>query len=389
YFQDNYKVTSSLTLNLGLRYEHNPFFSGIRGQTTALDFQSGKLVIPMENGKMLDTTVQPQIATILPLFQDRITGSDKLGLPVSIRKPENDWAPRIGFAWRPMKSERVAVRGAYGIFYIFLDTNIPGNVAQTPPYQANQTIVNTRPNPTSTFADPFLGQSIVPANPNPGAPCAFGFAALSCATPNLTTTTTGLKQSYMQQWNFAVQMQLTRNMSLDVAYVGNVTIRSAQSVSENDPAPGPGASVQARRPLQQWGTISLKELRGSGNYSSIQVKVEKRFSQGFQMLATYTNSKCIDHGSDQGGPPTSLLYVVNRATCDFNISQNSVVSSVYELPFGAGRHFLSGANKGLNAVIGGWEVAGILTLRTGLPFTATISSDRANTGVGSQRPNRI
>jgi hypothetical protein len=280
------------------------------------------------------------------------------------------------------------VRGAYGIFYIFLDTNIPGNVAQTPPYQANQTMVNTRPLPTSTFADPFLGQPIVPGNPNPGAPCAFGFAALSCATPTLSTTTTQLKQSYMQEWNFSVQTQLTHNLSLDVAYVGNTTIRSAQSVSENDPPPGPGSSVQARRPLPQWGPISLKELRGSGNYNSLQVKVEKRFSQGFQMLAAYTNSKCIDHGSDQGGPPTSLFYVVNRATCDFNISQNLVVSSVYELPFGAGRRFLN-SGRFVNHVLGGWEVAGILTLRTGLPFTPTISSDRANTGVGSQRPNRL
>src|SRR5262249_19507939 len=152
------------------------------------------------------------------------------------------------------------------------------------------------------------------------------------------------------------------------------TIRSAQSVSENDPPPGVGASVQARRPLPQWGPVSLKELRGSGNYNSVQVKLEKRFSQGFQMLGAYTNSKCIDHGSDQGGPPTSRLYVVNRAACDFNISQNLVISSVYELPFGAGRHFLNTSNKLINGVFGGWEVAGILTLRTGLPFTPTISS---------------
>jgi len=162
-------------------------------------------------------------------------------------------------------------------------------------------VVNTRPVPTSTFADPFLGQPIVPANPNPGAPCPFGFAALSCATPNLSTTTTHLRQSYMQQWNFAVQMKLTPNLSLDVAYVGNNTIRSAQSVSENDPPPGPGPSVQTRRPLPQWGSISLKELRGYGNYNSLQVKLEKRFAQGFQMLAAYTNSKCID-----GYAPDSL-----------------------------------------------------------------------------------
>ena len=389
YWQDSYKLRPNLTLNIGLRFEHNPFFTGLRGQNSGLDFQNGKIVVPMRNGQLLDTTVQPQIAQILPKFQDRIEGTDKLGLPESIRPSENDWTPRIGLAWRPSGSDRLVVRSAYGIFYIFVDTNIPGNVAQTPPYQANQTVVNTRPVPTSTFADPFLGQPIVPANPNPGAPCPFGFAALSCATPNLSTTTTHLRQSYMQQWNFAVQMKLTPNLSLDVAYVGNNTIRSAQSVSENDPPPGPGPSVQTRRPLPQWGSISLKELRGYGNYNSLQVKLEKRFAQGFQMLAAYTNSKCIDHGSDQGGPPTAFFYFVNRAVCDYNPSQNLVVSSVYELPFGPGRHFLGSTNKFVSAVFGGWEVAGILTLRTGLPFTPTISSDRANTGVGGQRPIRL
>jgi hypothetical protein len=94
-------------------------------------------------------------------------------------------------------------------------------------------------------------------------------------------------------------------------------------------------------------------------------------------------------GSDQGGPPTSLLYALNRSTCDFNISQNLVVSSVYELPFGAGRHFLNRSSRLVDGVLRGWEVAGIFTLHTGLPFTPTITSDRANTGMGSQRPNRI
>ena len=388
YWRDNFKVRPNLTLNVGLRYEHNPFHSGLRGQTSALDFATGKIVIPMRDGKMLDTTVQPQIAQILPKFQDRIIGSDSLNRPVSIRNPENDWAPRIGFAWRPRSSNRFVVRGGYGIFWIFLDTNILGNVAQTPPYQANQTAFNARPLPNRTFADPFLGEPIVPANPSPGTACAFGFAALSCATPDLATTYLQQHHSYMQQWNMSFQMQLARNLSLDVAYVGNRTIRGAQSIQENDPLPGAG-QIQARRPLPQWGRISLRKLRGSGNYNSAQVKIEKRFAEGFQMLASYTNGKCIDQGTDQGGPPTGALYGVNRAVCDFNISQNLVLSSVYELPFGAGRHFLSNSSGLVNHVLGGWEVAGILTLRTGLPFTPTISSDRANTGVGGQRPTRL
>src|SRR6185369_3154117 len=100
-------------------------------------------------------------------------------------------------------------------------------------------------------------------------------------------------------------------------------------------------------------------------------------------------SKCMDLGSNQNTPITFGLLYRNYAVCDYDLPHNMAVSSVYELPFGKGRKFLSSAHPIVNGVLGGWEVAGILSARSGLPFTPTISGDRANTGVGGQRPNRI
>jgi hypothetical protein len=195
-----------------------------------------------------------------------------------------------------------------------------------------------------------------------------------------------MKQTYIQQWNVAVQTQLARNLSLNVAYVGNKTEHEQLiSVPDNVPAPGAGA-IQARRPYPQWGQFYMGETNGIANYNALQATLEKRFSNGFQVLASYTWSRCMDTGSNQSGPPQLSMLFQNYAPCDYDLPQILTVSSVYELPFGKGRMFLSNSNWLVNGVFGGWELAGILTTRSGLPFTPVISGDQANTGISGQRP---
>jgi hypothetical protein len=94
----------------------------------------------------------------------------------------------------------------------------------------------------------------------------------------------------------------------------------------------------------------------------------------------------MDDGSNQSGPIQVSMLFQNYAPCDYNLPQNLAVSSVYSLPFGRGRTFLSNANHFVNGVLGGWEIAGILTARSGLPFTPVISGDQANVGLSGQRP---
>ena len=133
----------------------------------------------------------------------------------------------------------------------------------------------------------------------------------------------------------------------------------------------------------------MGETNGIANYNALQVTLEKRFSAGYQLLASYTFSKCIDEGSNQSGPITVSMLSANRAVCDYNLPNNLTISSVYELPFGRGRTFLGSTNRFVDGLLGGWEIAGILTARSGLPFTPVISGDQANTGVGGQRPTVV
>jgi hypothetical protein len=378
YVQDNFRLTQNLTLNVGARLELNGFYNGIRGQKSAFDLTNGKLVIP----STIDPNVQPRTSYMLPLFCDRIAYTDDLGLPSSIQPVERDWAPRIGIAWKPMGSDRWVVRGAYGIFYTYPDSNTIDNTVATVPFVASQTVFNDRPPlaPTRTWADYFLGQAAVGPNPNPGQPCPFGFVANSCATPDVDSGALIFHSTYVQQWNLSLSRQLSSSTSFDIAYVGNKTTHGNQNIRRNDPLPGPGA-IQARRPYPQWGVLTYPMFEENANYNALQAKFESRNWHGLTMLGSYVYSKCIDSGSGEGGTTLALLPFY-RAVCDYDLPQTFAGSFDYLLPFGKGRAFLGSAHGLVEQLVGGWEMSGILSLRSGTPFSASISGDRANTGVG-------
>jgi hypothetical protein len=167
--------------------------------------------------------------------------------------------------------------------------------------------------------------------------------------------------------------------------VGNRTNRVQQTIQINDPAPAAGA-IQSRRPYAQWGTIALGEWGGSAHYNALQAKLQSREWHGASLMAAYTYSKCMDNGTGEAGTITqSFVGPRNTGVCDFNLTHNLSFSYVYALPVGHGRTFMHSIPRWSDAVIGGWDVSGIVTVHSGLPFTPTISTDQANTGVGSQR----
>jgi hypothetical protein len=282
------------------------------------------------------------------------------------------------------------VRSAFGIFPIFLDTNMALQWAHVPPFLIQQTIVNTVGTPTFDWQNPFQGQPLVAANPNPGVACpGIGLVLASCVTPSLSTAPLTFNHTYMEQYNLSLQYQLRKDLSLNVGYVGNHTVHGQlNTIPDNVPAPGPG-SVQQRRPHPQWGQIGISRSDGIAHYDALQTTLEKRLNSGVYALVSYTWSKCLDNGSTESGPPVISLLQQNYSVCSYDMTNNLTISSIYQLPFGRGRTFLRDSNRFVNGVVGGWELAGIFTDRTGLPYTPTISSDRANTGISGEWPNRI
>jgi hypothetical protein len=190
-----------------------------------------------------------------------------------------------------------------------------------------------------------------------------------------------LQTTNIQEWNLSLQHQVTSGISMDVSYVGSKSTHLQTQPSINDPQPGPGA-IQARRPYPQWGSIVYGTFDGYGAYDALQAKVETRAWHGLSTLGSFAHSKCLDKGNGF----TQYFQQGAKAVCDYDVSDAFAGSFDYLLPVGHGQAFLANSPKAANAILGGWEMSGILTIRTGLPFTPTISSDTANTGVSNQRP---
>jgi len=189
---------------------------------------------------------------------------------------------------------------------------------------------------------------------------------------------------YDQHWNFGIQRELAQGMVLETDYVGNRGCFLNSTNAINNPPPGAGA-IQARRPYPRFGGINMFSQDVSTTYHSLQAKLEKRLSAGLWYMLSYSWSKTLVHEPQ----PALGTNAWEKATADFDIPQSFSASWGYALPFGKGKKF--GADMGGvgNALLGGWQIQGILTVHSGRPFTPTVSRDVANNGVGGQRPNRV
>jgi hypothetical protein len=184
---------------------------------------------------------------------------------------------------------------------------------------------------------------------------------------------------------------------LDVSYFGTKGTRLPNEININQPLAGAGtaAQVNARRPFPNYGTISWFESDGNSTFHSLQAKVEKRFSTGFSVLTSYTYGKSIgdtpgfasNSNASKAIPQNAYNLSAERGLSDFDIRQRLVVSSIYQLPFGAGRKFVP---AGVGAkLLGGWQVSGILSLQSGSPFTPYYTANISNTFTSSDRPNVV
>ncbi len=349
YFQDDWKVSPNLTLNLGLRYELNlaPIekvdkWASFDPATDTLLVGGGRealpeVVNPPVNGLFLKVRARPEVGR-------RFWHTDY-----------NNFAPRIGIAWKPWGSRGWVIRTGYGVFY---NMQIVGN-GVTPlnrglPFRLRQTSDNSSTSPL-TLTNAFSG------------------------TPSLSPP--GIDQNfrtaYVQEWSLGVQRELFKNLALEVSYLGSKGTKLPGSANPNQAKQPFGA-----RPFKGWGDINWIESAAASGFNSLQVRVEKRLSYGLTLLSSYTWSKSLDNapgistGSDASNsvPQNSYDLPNERGRSDFDITQRYVLSYTFELPVGRGRHFLRGTSSWADAILGGWETTGILTLQSGAPFSVVMSS---------------
>jgi hypothetical protein len=358
YVQDDWKVNPRFTLNLGLRYQRISVISDrFRGRLGVFDEVTG------------------QIATAANI--------ESLGL---INPDNNDFGPRIGFAWQPFESAKTSIRGGYGVYYDIKPVN-ERNFSLGTELRFQQIV--------DIF--PLLGlpPSVTWDNLFPPAAAA-GSLGILTDDPRATTP-------YVHQYSLSFQRELPGNMVAEVAYVGSAGRNLNRRVDINQarlPA-FTGEPLAARRPYPNFGSIVMSKSIAISNYNALQMRLEKRFSSNLYFLAAYTFSKSLDTSSlagdstsgNAGTPQNSRDERAEYGLSAFDQRHRLTFSYVYQLPFGRRQAYLNSLSGFANALIGGWQINGIVTFASGNPFSVqVVGVDRTNTGVfggGSQRANII
>ncbi len=355
YVQDDYKVSSSLTLNIGLRWEMNTPPIDAANRMTTFNTVTGQPV----------TQTNPGVGAIVQV------GTFNLGDHV-MKFDWKDFGPRIGFAWQPFHDGKTVIRGGAGTFFNGLNINNGlGGIFKGYPYTVADTYTSS------------LTQPLLLSNPFPTTG-AVTSTSLSGVDPNF-------QNPRVYEWSMGVQRQLSSDMVAEVTYFGSAGNHLQLTQNINQPPPGAGtpAQVNARRPYPQWGTISYYEFDANSHYESLQAKLNKRYAYGLSFLAAFTWGKSIDDDGANGGNAASNQYnfITARGLSSFDVRYRFVVSPVYELPFGKGKEYLTSGVPA--AIAGGWQLSVLLQAQTGTPLTATLSGNYTNTADALARPNVI
>ena len=355
--QDTWRVTPKLTLTPGLRWDI--FSNPVERKDRLTDF------VPGPNGFV---GMNNQGAIIATAGQGYSSGV--------LNVPLHNFSPRVGASYR--LGDKTVLRGAYGIFYF--DEQGTGGSARL--FLNYPFVVTTTANCTSTA--PCLSTSTgIPSN------------ITSSVLPQATYMPLDFPTSHIQQWNLTLERQLSSALVLRGSYVGSHGQDLNLAYNANTAYPGAGA-VASRQPYSNFSTINAWAPIGISNYNALQLSAEKRMSSGLYFMTAYTWSRSLDMGP--GGNSSDSEGRANMqdprnpqneyGLSDFNYSQRFTNSVIYQLPFGRGRQFLSNAGTVEEAILGGWEATGILTLQSGAPFSVQMGTSQANTGTFT-RPNRV
>lgn len=345
FLQDDWNVRPKLTLNLGLRWEMEGLFDNGRGDLANFYPELGKVVL-------LRGEHDPRFAS-LPI----VAGSE-VGLTPSnyLNTDKNNFAPRLGFAYRPFGNSRFVIRGSYGIFYSVIGGYIGYTaLANNPPFRAVETFEPLPGTvPSLTFANPFPGTGSIPAN------------------PNINAVDRNRVNPYFQQWNFTLEGEVLPNTALRASYVGMKGTQLERLFNINDPAPAPG-QVQPRRPFQPFGPIGIYQSGRNTISNQLQLGAVRRFSAGFSFQFEYQYTNAFGEQPFGITPPTdNRNAALDRGHADFIRHHLATANYVYNLPFGRGRHFaLSGVAE---KIFGGWQLSGITSFGTGEPYSVTFTS---------------
>ena len=343
--QDDYRLSRSMTLNVGLRYEYFAPYTELQGHLANLDVAPGFTAV---------SVVTPGEA-----------GPYSGAVPTSlVRSQPNNYSPRFGFAWRPWQKDSLVIRTGYSIFYSGSSyAQIASQMASQPPFATTASISTSLTNPL-TIENGFL------------------------ISPSLITNTYAVdpnyKLAYAQTWNFTVQHNLPHAMVLEVEYIGTKGTDLGILEQPNRAAPG-SSPLTAQQQLQIGNAtgFSYQTYGGNSIFHAGQTRLTRRFTRGMSATLLYTYSKSIDNASSFTGTGGTTVQFIDNWGLERGLSstdQRHRLQLDYQLssPVGVNGMLRNGGWK--EAALAGWTMNGTFTAMSGTPLTATVAGNLSNTG---------
>jgi hypothetical protein len=373
FYQDDWRVTPNLTLNLGLRWELHTPWDEVKNRQANFNLATGQEYISGQS---------------CPFNNCNALYNQYNGI--------TNFQPRLGIAWTP-RGGKLVVRAGYTLSNYLEGTGTNLRLPINPPFAhendaqyTNSAIYGVAPGST-------LDQGFLPFTTNTANQ--FSGATLRVWDPNI-------RPAVSNQWNLTLQYQLDSATTVQASYVGQrathlmVPMPYFQKVLNPDGTVSPTRYLAGNPTLlSEIGQISGTATTGNQDYEALQMQVRRRLSAGLEYTVGYTYSKCMTNNMGyygQGGQAAQLNWYYQNiydakaewGPCDYDATHNFFTNAVYDLPFGRDRHFGRSMNKAVDAVVGGWEAAGILTLHTG--FALSIGgNDASNTGSRGARADCI
>jgi len=380
YFQDQWKITSRLTANIGIRYDRAfiPPFGTVSDDNIAvgtLNLNDATYVLQYVPAPCSSKKFAPCLPGADGTLPAHVVVDPRQKL---YHDTTMNWQPRVGLSYRLRPN--TALRASFGVFFdewSFM-SQLPQNFQGTWPDVARQVLTSidvptaAQPTPAIKGTNPFLAGSVLPA--------------ASPFTTQQTYIDPFIKNPYSLQWNFGIQHQINISTVITANYVGSGSRRLGTRAYYNTaPTPGPG-TPQSRAPYPYIVPTQYTWSWGRSNYNALQLLLDKKYVNGMAMMVSYTYSKSIDIGcSGFAGEACSIQnpYDLNasRGVSGFDLTHILAVNWVYELPFGKGKHFQI-PNRAASLILGNWQLNGIARVNSGPPYTITVNGDIANIGQG-------
>jgi hypothetical protein len=371
YVVDAWKVTPSLKLDAGLRYEFNQNLYALSNQTSDIDLAAPggpAFVVAGNPGSLPPAAAALAALSPIPVISATAAGwNNSLLTPKSVRL-----SPRLGLAWKLPHVQDTVFRAGFGIYTNQAAYSILQNLAENAPFFLVKTVANA--------AKPvYTTENILNANPTGG-------IGANSVNHNFAI-------EYNEVWNATLQKQLSGNTTAEISYVGSRTVHADSSTVLNVPSTFGGP-----RPYQQLAAFPSIRWDGWATFNAMTVRVARQFNHGLSFDANYTLSKSMDDASDTGTtnaeynlPQDPFAMSQEKALSSFDHRQRLTANAVYDLPFARN------TSGWLHHALGGWRAAGILTVQSGAPFTVNLSSAASEnvspiglvSGNNLERPNLV